>query len=71
MKLVGYKNYPNLFQHAVGASLSSGAFHVVVTWRDAETCRPIWTIPSFNIPAVDLDHAWRIADAINSAIVTI
>lgn len=59
-----------LVQHATAASLSAGTFAVVITWCEAETRRTVWTMPSVNIPAADLDHAWRMADAINSAIVS-
>ena len=52
-------------QFAQAASLTSGLFHVVITWQD-DSGRTIWTLPSINIPAASMEHAFRIADAINA-----
>lgn len=56
-------------QFAQAASLSRDTTQVVISWIDELSHLTIWTMPTINIPAENLDHAFRIAEAINSGLV--
>jgi hypothetical protein len=52
-------------QVATAGSLSSGFYHVIITWQDANG-KTLWDMPSINLPAKSLGHAIRVADAFNA-----